>query len=36
MALWDVIRPALRIAYLFELKRNRTRETQYAPNQYAD
>jgi 2-hydroxychromene-2-carboxylate isomerase len=36
LALWDFVRPALRIPFLFEFKRNRTRNDQYAPSQYAD
>jgi hypothetical protein len=36
LALWDFVRPALRIPFLFEFKRTRTRADQYAPNQYAD
>src|SRR5579864_5850079 len=35
-ALWESVRAALRQPCLFELKRTRTRESQYAPNQYAD
>jgi 2-hydroxychromene-2-carboxylate isomerase len=36
LALWDFVRPALRIPFLFEFKRTRTRADQYTPNQYAD
>jgi 2-hydroxychromene-2-carboxylate isomerase len=36
VALWEMVKIALRQPHLFEMKRNRTRETQYAPNQYAD
>lgn len=35
-ALWDWVAVALKQPFLYEFKRNRTRASQYAPNQYAD
>jgi 2-hydroxychromene-2-carboxylate isomerase len=36
LALWDIVKPALRVPFLFEFKRTRTRADAYAPNQFAD
>ncbi|MBV9581183.1 MAG: DsbA family protein [Chloroflexi bacterium] len=36
LRLWDFIRPALRVPFLFEFKRTRTRADAYAASQYAD
>ena len=35
-ALWDWVAVALKQPFVYELKRNRTRASQYAPSQYAD